>query len=459
MSYDVIVIGAGYAGLAAGLALQKAGKQVLVLEARDRCGGRILTEYFSDQDYTDLGGQWIGPGHDRMYQLAAEFGVDTFSTYESGKSSLLLNGKLKHYKGIIPPLPFFALISLDRAIRKINQLAKTIDLDHPYLSPNAAKWDAMSLQDWMMQQMKNDTARKMFAVATEAIFATDAATLSFLHALFYIKSSKHIDFLMNINKGAQQDRIKGGAQSICIKIAAALGDALQYQKAVTQIHQDDQSVTVSGDGFSFTAKHCIVAVPPAVSTDIQYTPAVPSAQWQLMKASFMGSVVKCYAVYDSPFWRKQFKNGLVAAPDEYTSVVFDNSPFSGSKGILMGFSLAEKAKQLMQHDAATRKDLVQAGFVKMFGPEAANMIYYTDKSFTEEPLTKGCYAGMFPPGILTQLQTSLATPFQRIHWAGTETSSLFNGYMEGAVLSGERAAKEILDNENYKALKSFLLEP
>jgi monoamine oxidase len=444
MQYDVVVIGAGYAGLAAGLALQKAGKNILLLEARNRCGGRILTEYFSEQDYTDLGGQWIGPGHERMYQLAAEFGVDTFSTYESGKSSLLLNGKLKHYKGIIPPLPFFALISLDRAIRKINQLAKTIDLDHPYLSPNAAKWDAMSLQDWMMQQMKNDTARKMFAVATEAIFATDAATLSFLHALFYIKSSKHIDFLMNINKGAQQDRIKGGAQSICIKMAEALDDAIHYEKVVMQIHQDEHNVTISGQGFSYTATHCIVAVPPAVSTEINYTPAVPETQWQLMKASFMGTVVKCYAVYPSPFWRKQFKNGLVAAPDELTSVVFDNSPFNGSKGILMGFSLAEKAKQLMQHDQATRKEIVKAGFVKMFGAEAANIEYYTDKSFTEEPFTKGCYAGMFTPRILTQLQTSLATPFHRIHWAGTETSIQFNGYMEGAVRSGERAAREIL---------------
>lgn len=444
MQYDVVVIGAGYAGLAAGLALQKAGKNILLLEARNRCGGRILTEYFSEQDYTDLGGQWIGPGHERMYQLAAEFGIETFHTYDSGKSSLLLNGKLKHYKGIIPPLPLFALLGLDRALSKINKLAKTIDVEKTYLSANAAKWDAMSLQDWMNMQIKNETARKMFAVATEAVFATDAANISFLHALFYIKSNTNFDFLMNVNKGAQQDRIKGGAQRICIKMAEKLGDAIQYEKVVTQIHQDEHNVTISGQGFSYTATHCIVAVPPAVSTEINYKPAVPETQWQLMKASFMGTVVKCYAVYPSPFWRKQFKNGLVAAPDELTSVVFDNSPFNGSKGILMGFSLAEKAKQLMQHDQATRKEIVKAGFVKMFGAEAANIEYYTDKSFTEEPFTKGCYAGMFPPRILTQLQTSLATPFHRIHWAGTETSIQFNGYMEGAVRSGERAAREII---------------
>jgi monoamine oxidase len=444
MQYDAIVVGAGYAGLAAGLALQKAGKNILLLEARNRCGGRVLTEYFSEQDYTDLGGQWIGPGHERMYQLAAEYSVETFHTYDSGKSTLLFHNKLKHYKGLIPPLPLFALLSLDRALSKINKLAKTIDLEHPYQSDNAAKWDAISLQDWMNMQMKNETARKMFTVATEAVFATDASNISFLHALFYIKSNTNFDFLMNVDKGSQQDRIKGGAQRICIKMAAALGDSIQYEKVVTHIHQDEQGVMVSGNGFSFKADKCIVSVPPAVSTEINYTPAVPETQWQLMKASFMGTVVKCYAVYPSPFWRKQFKNGLVAAPDELTSVVFDTSPFNGSKGILMGFCLAEKAKQLMQHNQATRKEIVKAGFVKMFGPEAANIEYYTDKSFTEEPFTKGCYAGMFPPGILTQLQTSLATPFHLIHWAGTETSVQFNGYMEGAVRSGERAASEIL---------------
>lgn len=443
-SYDVIIIGAGYAGLAAGLALQKAGKKILLLEARNRCGGRILTEYFTEDQYTDLGGQWIGPGHERMYAFAKEFGIDTFHTHDIGKSSLLLNGKHKLYKGIIPPLSLFALLSVDRAIRKINKLAKTIDLEKPFASPHAAEWDSMSLADWMNQQMKNETARKMFAVAAEAVFATDASTLSFLHALFYIKSSGNLDYLMNIHKGAQQDRIKGGAQSICIKMAETLGSAIQYEKVVTQIIQDENGVRVSGDGFSFSTSHCIVAIPPVASTDIDFSPAVPEAQWNLMKASFMGSVVKCYAVYATPFWRKEFKNGLVAAPDEMTSVVFDNSPWDGSNGILMGFSLAEKAKQLMQHDIAERQELVKAGFVRMFGPAAAELEYYTDKSFTEEPFTKGCYAGMFPPGILTQYQSSLSKPFDRIHWAGTETSTQFNGYMEGAVRSGERAAKEIL---------------
>lgn len=443
-SYDVIIIGAGYAGLAAGLALQKAGKKFLLLEARNRCGGRILTEYFSADQYTDLGGQWIGPGHERMYALAKEFGIDTFHTHDAGKSSLLLNGKLKLYKGIIPPLPLFALLSLDRAIRKINKLAKTIDLENPHALPNAALLDSISLEEWMQQQMKNETARKMFAVAAEAIFATDASTISFLHALFYIKSSGNFDYLMNIHKGAQQDRIKGGAQSICLRMAEAMGQAIQYEKAVTQIYQDANGVKVSGDEFSYTASHCIVAIPPVAATDIVFSPAIPVDQWNLMQSSFMGAVVKCYAVYATPFWRKEFKNGLVAAPDEMTSVVFDNSPWDGSKGILMGFSLAEKAKQLMQHNMAERQELVKAGFVKMFGSAAADIEYYTDKSFTEEPFTKGCYAGMFPPGMLTQYNASLATPFQRIHWAGTETSTHFNGYMEGAVRSGERAAKEIL---------------
>ncbi|MBH2004424.1 MAG: FAD-dependent oxidoreductase [Sphingobacteriia bacterium] len=441
---DCIIIGAGYAGLAAARQLKAAGKNILVLEARERVGGRILTEYFADGNYADLGGQWIGPGHERMYALAKEYGVETFATHDTGRSTLLLNGKTRHYKGIIPPLPLFALLSLDAAIRKINRLAKKINLNEPWQSPNAAAQDAMSLQDWMNQQMGNATARKMFAVAAEAIYATDCREISLLHALQYIKSNQDFEFLMNIRNGAQQHRLKGGAQTICNKMAGQLNESIVYNSPVTSIHQQADHVTVKGEGFEYRTNRIIVAVPPAVAREIHFEQPLPTAQWQLMQQSFMGSVVKCYGIYEKPFWRAKGQNGLCAAPDEIVSVIFDNSPYDGNKGILMGFALGNKAKQLMQLPEAERKQQVIAAFTRMYGPEAAHPQRYIDKSFTEEPYTKGCYAGMFPVNSITQYPASLAAPTGRIHWAGTETSREYNGYMEGAVRSGERAAAEIL---------------
>lgn len=441
---DCIIIGAGYAGLAAAKQLKAAGKNILVLEARERVGGRILTEYFEDGSYADLGGQWIGPGHDRMYALAKEYGVETFATHDSGKSTLLLNGKIKHYKGIIPPLPLFALLSLDAAIRKINRMAKKINTAEPWKSPDAAAQDTISLQDWMNRQMGNATANKMFAVAAEAIFATDCSDISLLHALQYIKSNRDFEYLMNIRNGAQQHRFKGGAQIICNKIAEELKESMVYNCPVTAINQQADHVLVKGNTFEYQARHVIVAIPPAVAREIHFEQTLPEAQWQLMQQSFMGSVVKCYGIYEKPFWRAKGQNGLCAAPDEIVSVIFDNSPFDGSKGILMGFSLGNKAKQLMQLSETERKEQVIAAFTRMYGPEAVHPLRYIDKSFTEEPFTKGCYAGMFPVNSITQYPASLAAATGRIHWAGTETSREYNGYMEGAVRSGERAATEIL---------------
>jgi len=444
MIYDAIIIGAGYSGLAAALRLKKAGKKILALEARERVGGRIHTQILDDGNYVDLGGQWIGPTQNRMYELAEEFGIGTFPTYDTGKSTLYFNEKIKLYRGIIPPLPIFSLLSLDAAIKKMNKLSKRINLEQPWLSPEAATWDKISLGEWMQQQMKNEKARSLFTVAAEAIYATNVSNVSMLHALFYTKSGKDFDTLMNIKKGAQQDRIKGGAQSILNKIALTLSDSIQLNQAVLQIDQSAETITASGEGFSYAAKKLILAVPPAVAGNIKFVQPLPSAKQLFLKQNFMGSVIKCYAVYKRPFWRDQKRNGLCAAPGQPVSVTFDNSPADGNKGMLMGFVLADKAKELFALTDEQRKQIVLDCFSQYFGPEAGLPELYKDKCFTHEPWSLGCYAGMMPVNAWTQSGEAVRTITGHIHWAGTETATQWNGYMEGAVRSGERAADEIL---------------
>jgi monoamine oxidase len=442
--YDIIIIGAGYAGLAAARQLKRAGKKILVIEARDRVGGRIHTQTLDDGNYIDLGGQWIGPTQYRMYALAGEYGIETFSTYDKGKSTLYANEKTKLYRGIIPPLPLFALLSLDAAIKKINKLSKHINLDKPWLSPNAAAYDQISLADWMARQMKNEKARQLFTVAADAIFATDASTISFLHALFYTKSGKDFDTLMNIKKGAQQDRIKGGAQSIANKIAHELTECIQLNTEAKYINQLADSVEISGEDFIFSAKKLILAVPPAVANKITFAQPLPDKKRQFLQDNFMGTVFKCYAIYKEPFWRKENRNGLCAAPGQPVSVTFDNSPADGNKGILMGFSLAGKAKELLLLTEEQRKKVVLDCFSKYFGKAAGVPEFYMDKSFTEEAFSLGCYAGMMPLNAWTTIEDGARMVTGNIHWAGTETATNWNGYMEGAVLSGERAASEVL---------------
>jgi monoamine oxidase len=443
--YHTIIIGAGYAGLAAARALKEAGKNILVLEARDRPGGRIHTQALDALGtYVDLGGQWIGPGHTHMYNLCREFGIGTFTTYDAGRSTLNLDGQIKRYKGIIPPMPIWSLFNLQKGILLLNHMAGKIPLQAPWQAKRAAEWDSISVEQWMQRTMRDSKARDLFTIAFEAIFATHPSTISLLHALFYIGSSGNIDYLMNIRKGAQQDRIVGGADGPARRLAQLLHEQIVYNQPVVAVSQQGGAVTVQTAAASYTAEKLIIALPPAVAAGIHYEQPLPAKRMQLMQTQFMGSVAKCYAIYPTPFWRGKGYNGLIATTEGPVSVVFDNSPADGSKGILMGFSLAEKAKALMALPEAERKNAVLESFATAFGPEARNCLLYTDKSFSEEPFTKGCYAGMMPVGAWTTSGETLRTPCGLIHWAGTETSDRWNGYMEGAVLSGLRVEKEVV---------------
>lgn len=444
-NYDVIVIGAGYAGLTATRELIRAEKKVLLLEARDRVGGRVYTKYLDDDTYIDLGGAWVGPTQDRIYGLIREFGLETFKTYDEGKSTLFFKGKTKHYKGLIPPLPIGALLSLDMAIKKMNKLSKTVNLERPWETPNAQYYDSMTLATWMNQQMSFETAKIMFKLAAEAIWAADPNEISMLHALFYAKSGRDLDTLMNVKNGAQEERIVGGAMQPALKLSETIKDSIRLNSVVKSITQDTDNVIVRGDSFEFSAKRVIVALPPTMINRIEFLPVLPANREQLMQRMPMGTVTKTFAIYDKPFWRNKGLNGLSATNEGYTTVTFDNSPKDGSKGIMMGFVLGNQAKVFANLSPEERRESILNSFVNFYGEEARNPKLYLDHSWAEEEFTKGCYAAFIPPGVWTSLGKSLREPCGKIHWAGTETSDIWNGYIDGAIRSGERVVKEVLN--------------
>jgi monoamine oxidase len=443
--FDAIVVGAGYAGLSAATRLQQAGKKVLVLEARDRVGGRVFTQSLYNGCYVDLGAQWIGPGQDHMYALLKTYNLQHFPTYDQGKSLLCWDGKRKPYKGLIPPLPLPALLSLDRAIKSMNRLSRTIDPSAPWQHPNARQWDSITLQGWMDKTMMSRKAKQLFTIAAQAIYAVHPSEVSFLFALYYARSGKNFDTLMNIRQGAQESRILGGADLPARKMADALGHHLRLSHAVRKVTQDTEGVVVEGDGFQCKARKLIFAVPPVLLQQIQCSPALPSYKWQLLQRMPMGAVWKCYAIYPRPFWRKAGLNGLVASNSGHTRLVFDNSPADGSKGILMGFVLADEARAFSALSNEDRKASILASLVSYFGPEAAAIEAYTDHGWQEEEWSRGCYAAMMGPHTLSTMGKHLRTPVGHLHFAGTETAEEWNGYMEGAVRSGYREANLLLE--------------
>lgn len=440
-----IIIGAGFSGLAAARILHKAGKDFLVMEARNRPGGRVHTLRYADDRYLDLGGQWIGPGQHRMYELATEYKLEWFDTYNSGKNIIDLKKKIWTYTGLIPGIGLPSLLNIRYVISQLDRYAAGIHTRTPWQHNRAAFYDSISLDCFVRKNCLTRNAYQVLRTGLETVFACNLNEISLLHALFYIKSGNNLNTLLSIEKGAQQHRIKGGMQLLAEHMAQPFRERIRYNHAVKKIIQNEHEVVVSGEGFSYRANRIIIAIPPVLIRDIRFEPALPFQKQQLLQKLSMGTVGKVFGVYPSPFWRKAgFSGQVVTDNNQPFQVFFDSSPADAGYGVLLAFCIADRARHFFSLQEAQRKNLALQNFARYFGRQALQPDHYTDHCWADEPWSGGCYAALYPTGAWTSFQDELSKPFQNIHWAGTETATEWYGYIEGAVRAGERAAGEIL---------------
>ena len=447
---DVIVIGAGFAGLAAARALTDAGASVVVLEARDRVGGRTLNASIGGGKVIEVGGQWVGPTQTRLLQTAADVGVDTYLTYTLGNNLLYYQGDLLPYDGAsalsLPPIPQADLNEfLTVVLGQLDPLAKRIPLDTPWSAPgiDTTALDGQTVESWKLANLSTPGARFLFDLAVEAVFAAEPRDLSLLHFLFYVHSGGGLTPLVSVTDGAQERRFVGGSQLVAQKMAAALGRRVVLGSPVRRVVDLGDSVAVTTDTQVWRAGRVIVALPPTLASRLDYSPVLPSARDQLTQRYPMGSVIKCQAIYDRPFWRDAGLTGQVTSDTGPVKVTFDNSPPDGTPGVMLGFIEGEEARRWSGRPVADRRAAVLDSFTRYFGDDAQNARDYVERDWSSDPWTRGCYAGFLPPGALTGYGPALRTPVGRIHWAGTETAEDWNGYIEGAIRSGERAAGEV----------------
>ena len=441
---DVAIVGAGLAGLSAATAVAAAGRTPVVLEARDRVGGRLLNHPIGDGHVVELGGQWIGPTQDRMYALARELDVETFATYDEGRSVALLGGRRYEFAGRLPRLNPVVLADFARGFLGLERLAKRVSPDRPWDAPNALDLDGQTLETWIRRHVRTRTARGALRLFIEAVLTTEPSSLSLLFAAFYIRSGTSLENLVGTTGGAQQDRFVGGAQGIALRLAERLGDAVVLDAPVRRIEQDAGGVTLIGDGTSVRAGRAIVAAPPALAGRISYDPPLPGLRDQLTQRMPHGATIKAHAIYDEPWWRAEGLSGQAGGVGRPVGFTFDNSPRDGSSGVLTAFVEAEAARSLGAVPADQRRKVILDGLAEYFGPRAGEPREYAERDWTEEEWTRGCYGGHMPPGALTAYGPALREPCGRIHWAGTESARVWCGYMEGAVESGRRAAAEVL---------------
>jgi len=442
---DVLIVGAGLAGLVAARDLIAAGRSVLVLEARDRVGGRIVNEPLGDGKVVEMGGQWAGPTQDRLLAVASELGIETFPTYDTGKKVLHFNGKRGTYGGTIPRISPLVLADVGQAQGRLEALAKRVPTNAPWTARNADKLDGQTFATWIRRNTATRSARMLLTLGAEAVFAAEPGDLSMLHVLFYSHAAGSFQRLIDTTGGAQQDRFVGGSALIADRLAAALGDVVRLSAPVTRIEvASDGGVTATTPAGRFESRRVIVTAPPLLAGRIDYEPALPHWREQLTQRTPMGSVIKCQVVYDEPFWRADGLSGQATGDGEGTRVVFDNSPPDGSPGILLAFLEGDEARRLGREPAAVRRRAVIDSLVRYFGPLAGRPERYLERDWQQERWTGGCYGTLFGPNVWTRYGHALSAPVGPIHWAGTETATVWAGYMDGAVRSGERAAAEVL---------------
>ena len=442
---DVVVVGAGIAGLVCAKRLAAAGADVVVLEARDRVGGRTLNHTLACGGTVELGGQWVGPHQVAVLSLLDELGLETFPTYDIGDNMFEHAGALRRYAGSTPSLTPLILADIGVAMWRLDRMARTVPLDAPWSAAKASAWDGQTVAAWLSRQVASAAAKEYFRLLCEAVWAADPEDVSLLHFLFYVHSAGGIERLISTDGGAQQMRIVGGSQQISSRLAADLDARVLLGTRVHGIVRHlAGGVTVRADNGDWPADAVVVALPPPLAGRLHYEPALPADRDQLTQRTPQGSVVKCMAAYSSPFWRDAGLSGQVTSTAGPVKVVFDNSPHDSPSGVLVAFLEGRQARMISGASPPERRTVVLDCLIRFFGDQAGEPTEYVDLVWADEPYTRGCYGAFLPPNTWTSFGQAMRRPIGDIHWASSETALQWSGYMDGAVSSGQRAAEQVL---------------
>lgn len=447
---DVIVVGAGLAGLAAARHLVASGHTVVVLEARDRVGGRTLNHPLPHGETVEVGGEFVGPTQDFALSLIHDLGLKTYPAYLDLKS-VFIDGKGKRstYTGDLPSAGVTGIVDLVQLVTTLDQYAAHIPVEKPWTWSKAAEMDRQSAESLVRSMAFDpDAAIELVDLFFDSAYGGTAAEVSALYVIAQVagfgnnKTVGTIERGISSKGGAQDSRIVGGSQRISIEAAKRLDGRVVLNAPVRRIDQDRHSVTVHSDAGTWKGKHVIVAIPPALAVDIVWTPLMPAVQDAMRRRMTLGTLMKIHAVYEEPWWRKDPGVWMALKVGGVVPEMFDNTPKSGSPGVLMGFHGGHSWRKYVNDPVGRRRGALH-DFAQAFGERALHPIAYFEHDWTSEQWSRGCPVSVVAPGVVTDFLPHLRTPFMRTHWAGTETAAYWNGYMDGAISSGYRAAKEV----------------
>jgi putrescine oxidase len=443
---DVVIIGAGAAGLTAANELKKAGLSVAVLEARDRVGGRLWTDVI-DGAMLEVGGQWVSPDQDALKETITELGLETFHRYREGDSVYInADGELTRFTGEIFPVGPETEKEMVRLIEKLDAMVAEIDPDAPWEHPDAEELDRISFEAWLAQETPDQEVRDNIALfIAGAMLTKPAYAFSALQALLMAASAGSFSHLVDADY-ILDERVVGGLQQVPLLLAERLGDDVFLGEPVTEVKSTDDGVTVVSDnGMVVRARYAILAHAPILFPWIEFDPPLPRLKQQLHQHLSMGFVIKVHAVYDRPFWREQGLSGTAFSPYELSHEAYDNSNHGDERGTLVGFVSDRNADDMFRVSAEERKERILESLSHYFGPEAKSPIVYFESDWGAEEWTRGAYAASFDLGGLSRYGADLRTPVGPIHFACSDMAGAGYQHVDGAIRMGRLVAENIIE--------------
>ena len=445
---DVVIVGAGVAGLTAATELTKAGASVAVLEARDRIGGRLWTDVI-DGAMLELGGQWVSPDQDALIETIDELELETYQRYREGDSVYIgPDGALVRFTGDVFPVGPDTARVIAELTERLDAMVAEIDPDRPWAHPKAAEWDSISWEAWLRAQSDDDEAVRNLAFATgSAMLTKPTHAFSLLQSLLMAASAGSYSHLVDADFILDK-RVVGGLQRVPLALAERLGDDVFLGQPVRTLEWGEAGVTAIADGITVRARRAILALAPVLYPRISFMPPLPRLQHQMHQHLSMGFVIKVHAVYERPFWREQGLSGTAFSPYELSHEAYDNTNHGDERGTLVGFVSDRNADDLFRLSAEERKQRILESLSHYYGPQALNPVVYYESDWGSEEWTRGAYAASFDLGGLHRYGAELRSPVGPIRFACSDLAGAGYQHVDGAIRMGRLAAQQILQ-ENH----------